>query len=63
MEFVEAIAEKTGLPVGIKAAIGKLDEWEELADIMKREGKGPDFITIDGEKEEQELRLQVLPIM
>ncbi|QHI34893.1 Glutamate synthase [NADPH] large chain [Kordia antarctica] len=48
MDFVEAIAEATGLPVGVKAAIGKLDQWEELADIMKATGKGPDFITVDG---------------
>ncbi|MEN8885389.1 MAG: FMN-binding glutamate synthase family protein [Winogradskyella sp.] len=48
IDFVEAIAEATGLPVGIKAAIGKLDQWEELADIMKTENRGPDFITIDG---------------
>ncbi len=48
VDFVEAIAEKTGLPVGIKAAIGKLDQWEELAEIMKSENRGPDFITIDG---------------
>ncbi len=48
LEFVEAIAEETGLPVGIKAAIGKLDQWEELADIMLKTGKGPDFITVDG---------------
>jgi len=34
--------------VGIKAAIGKLDQWRELADIMVKTGKGPDFITIDG---------------
>ncbi|MCO4821886.1 MAG: FMN-binding glutamate synthase family protein [Flavobacteriaceae bacterium] len=47
-EFIELIAEKTGLPVGIKAAIGKLEQWEELADIMLRTDKGPDFITIDG---------------
>jgi len=40
--------EATGLPVGIKAAIGKLEQWEELADIMKKTGKGPDFITVDG---------------
>lgn len=46
--FIEAIAEKTGLPVGIKAAIGKLDQWEELADLMVKTGKGPDFITVDG---------------
>ncbi len=48
MDFVEAIAEATGLPVGIKAAIGKLEQWEELADIMVKTGKGPDFITVDG---------------
>jgi len=48
VDFIEAIAEKTGLPVGIKAAIGKLDQWEELADIMKATGKGPDFIAVDG---------------
>jgi glutamate synthase domain-containing protein 2 len=48
VDFIEAIAEKTGLPVGIKAAIGKLGQWEELADIMKETGKGPDFITVDG---------------
>ncbi|RLD27906.1 MAG: FMN-binding glutamate synthase family protein [Bacteroidetes bacterium] len=48
IDFIETIAEKTGLPVGIKAAIGKLNQWEELADIMKATGKGPDFITIDG---------------
>ena len=48
MTVIEDIAENTGLPVGIKAAIGKLDEWEELANIMLETGKGPDFITVDG---------------
>jgi glutamate synthase domain-containing protein 2 len=48
VDFIENIAEATGLPVGIKAAIGKLEQWEELADIMEKTGKGPDFITIDG---------------
>jgi len=48
VDFIEAIAEKTGLPVGIKAAIGKLEQWEELADIMVKTGKGPDFIAVDG---------------
>ena len=48
VDFIEAIAEETGLPVGIKAAIGKLDQWEELADLMVKTGKGPDFITVDG---------------
>ncbi|WP_033960459.1 FMN-binding glutamate synthase family protein [Psychroserpens jangbogonensis] len=48
VDFIEDIAEQTGLPVGIKAAIGKLDQWSELADIMIATGKGPDFITVDG---------------
>ena len=48
VDFIEAIAEETGLPVGIKAAIGKLDQWKELADIMLKTNKGPDFITVDG---------------
>ncbi|TXE15122.1 FMN-binding glutamate synthase family protein [Seonamhaeicola algicola] len=48
VDFIEAIAEATGLPVGIKAAIGKLNQWNELANIMLKTGKGPDFITVDG---------------
>ena len=48
VDFIEDIAKATGLPVGIKAAIGKLDQWEELANIMKNENRGPDFIAIDG---------------
>lgn len=48
VDFIEKIADATGLPVGIKAAIGKLEQWEELANIMRKTGKGPDFITVDG---------------
>ena len=48
LAFIETLAEATGLPVGIKSAIGKLEMWEELADLMLKTGKGPDFITIDG---------------
>ncbi len=48
LEFIEQIAHETGLPVGIKAAVGKLDLWEELAQLMLDTGTGPDFITIDG---------------
>ncbi len=48
VDFIERIAEATGLPVGIKAAIGKLEQWEELANLMLETGKGPDFITVDG---------------
>lgn len=48
VDFIEAIAEATGLPVGIKSAVGRLTYWHELAEKMKLTGKGPDFITIDG---------------
>lgn len=48
LEFIEEIARKTGLPVGIKAAIGKMDMWNQLADLMVETNRGPDFITIDG---------------
>lgn len=48
IQFIENVAEKTGLPVGVKAAIGKLDQWKLLAQQMKETGQGPDFITIDG---------------
>ena len=48
VNFIEEIAENTGLPVGIKAAIGKLGQWEELTNIMLKTGKGPDFIAVDG---------------
>lgn len=48
IDFIEEVAEATGLPVGIKSAVGRLDEWEKLASLMKKQEKGPDFITIDG---------------
>ncbi len=48
VEFIETIAAATGLPVGIKSAVGEAGFWQELARRMQREGAGPDFITIDG---------------
>jgi glutamate synthase domain-containing protein 2 len=48
VDFIEDLAEKSGLPVGIKSAVGDLGYWHELAEIMKTENRGPDFITIDG---------------
>ncbi len=47
-DFLEKIADVTGLPVGFKSAVGKMEMWEELTDLMLETGKGPDFITIDG---------------
>jgi glutamate synthase domain-containing protein 2 len=46
--FIEQMAEATGLPVGIKSAVGKIEMWVELAEYMVKTGKGPDFIAIDG---------------
>jgi glutamate synthase domain-containing protein 2 len=48
IRFIEMIAEETGLPVGIKSAVGESEFWEELAKEMKKQNKGPDFIAIDG---------------
>ncbi len=48
LAFIENIAENTGLPVGFKSAVGKLEMWEELTDLMLETGRGPDFITVDG---------------
>jgi glutamate synthase domain-containing protein 2 len=48
IEFIERVAGATGLPVGIKSAVGKLRFFEELVEKMKATGRGPDFITIDG---------------
>ena len=30
LDFVERIADATGVPVGIKSAVGNLDFWDEL---------------------------------
>lgn len=48
LDFIEKIADETGLPVGFKAAVGKMEMWEQLADEMVKRNTGPDFITIDG---------------
>ncbi|MEQ8787938.1 MAG: FMN-binding glutamate synthase family protein [Pirellulaceae bacterium] len=48
LDFVERLADRTGLPVGIKSAVGEIAFWEQLARRMRETGKGVDFITIDG---------------
>ncbi|MFJ3580400.1 FMN-binding glutamate synthase family protein [Streptomyces rubiginosohelvolus] len=48
LDFVELLATETGLPVGIKSAIGEMDFWEELATLMERGERGVDFVTVDG---------------
>ena len=48
IDFIERVADATGLPVGIKSAVGEIAFWDELAARMAARGEGPDFITIDG---------------
>lgn len=48
LEVVETVADRTGLPVGIKSAVGEVDFWQELAGRMAATGTGVDFVTIDG---------------
>jgi glutamate synthase domain-containing protein 2 len=48
VEFIERIADASGLPVGIKSAVGQRTFWAELAQHMTETGRGPDFISIDG---------------
>lgn len=48
LDFVEELASASGLPIGIKSAVGELGFWEELADRMASEERGVDFIAIDG---------------
>jgi len=48
VDFCEEIAAATGLPVGIKSAVGIKSFWTELAERMTETGKGPDFINVDG---------------
>ena len=48
LDFIERLADETGLPVGIKSAVGELPFWHELARQMRSTGRAPDFITIDG---------------
>lgn len=48
IDFIELISENTGLPVGIKSAVGHEEFWQELAQTMNKTGRGPDFVAIDG---------------
>lgn len=48
LDFVEMLAEETGLPVGIKSAVGEIQFWRRLAHAMATTERGVDFVTIDG---------------
>lgn len=48
LELVERIADATGLPVGIKSAVGDLGFWQTLAQRMEQTGMWVDYIQVDG---------------
>ncbi len=48
LDFIERLADESGLPVGIKSAVGQIAFWEQLADHMANDERGVDFIAIDG---------------
>lgn len=48
IDFIEALAEASGLPVGIKSAVGEESFWRTMAERMKARNQGPDFLSIDG---------------
>ena len=48
LDFVERLADESGLPIGIKSAIGQMDFWHELARQTRISDRGVDFITVDG---------------
>ncbi len=48
LDFVERLAEATGLPVGVKSAVGESEFWFDLARLISTTDRAVDFITIDG---------------
>ena len=48
LDWVEMLAAETGLPVGIKSAVGDLTFWHQLTELMERGDRGVDFVTVDG---------------
>jgi glutamate synthase (ferredoxin) len=48
LDFVEHLADVSGLPVGIKSAVGGPEFWRDLAGQMATTSRGVDFVTVDG---------------
>lgn len=48
LDFVEKLADATGLPVGIKSAVGDIEFWHALTRAMLDTDRGVDFIAVDG---------------
>ena len=49
LDFVERLADISGgLPIGVKSAVGEMDFWRDLVQLMELSHRGVDFIVIDG---------------
>lgn len=48
LDFVERLADLSGLPIGIKSAVGDLRFWEDLIRLSKQTERGVDYVQIDG---------------
>ncbi len=48
LDFVEMVAAETGLPVGIKSAVGNEEFWDHLVEQMAGRQRGVDFVNVDG---------------
>ncbi len=49
LDFVELVADATGLPVGIKSAVGHVGFWDDLVRAMDADrGRAVDFVNVDG---------------
>ncbi|WP_432477579.1 glutamate synthase-related protein [Nocardioides sp. GXQ0305] len=48
LDFVELVATETGLPTGIKSAVGNLEFWDHLVADMAGGQRGVDFVNVDG---------------
>ncbi len=48
VEFVERLKAHVPVPVGVKVAVGDPAPVRELARILAEEGRGPDWVSVDG---------------
>lgn len=48
LDFVELLASESGLPIGIKSAVGEIEFWQDLSRLTAETGRSVDFVTIDG---------------
>ena len=48
LDFVELLADTSGLPIAVKSAVGELGVFQDLARLMARGDRGVDVLVIDG---------------